>query len=94
LELDLDFHFEQPTTNVTIYPNPSRLFQISISGFMDERWAWTVVRVYDERGGLVLDQGFSGRNFVLDMTGKATGHYTIQLIRNSGFRAIHAVMVH
>jgi hypothetical protein len=93
LELDLDFHFERPSVHVSVHPNPSRLFQISLSGFVDERRAWTVLRVYDERGAVVLDHGFSGARYLVDMSGKAPGHYTIQLVQGSGYQSTHPVIV-
>jgi hypothetical protein len=94
LEMDLNFHSDRPETYVNIHPNPSRLFQIAISGLLAKRDTWTVLRVYDERGAVVWDHGFSGAQCVLDMSGKAPGHYTIQLVQSTGYRSTHPIMVH
>lgn len=93
LELDLDFHFDRPSMHVSVHPNPSRLFQISFSGLVDVSPIRTLLRVYDERGAIVLTRDFSSTHYTVDMTGNAPGHYTIQLIQDSGFNSTHPVIV-
>lgn len=93
LEMDLVFHLDQPTTHVSIHPNPSRRFQVTISGMKEGRNAWTALRVYDEQGALILDQGFSGKQGTIDMAGEAPGCYNIHLIQDTGHQTTHTIVV-
>lgn len=92
-EIGLDFHFEPSEPQVTIRPNPGRVFQIQLSNGSRSTPPWTTVQVIDARGAVVVEHVFAGDHAVLDMGTAAPGQYTLRLWQADTHASSHPIVV-
>jgi hypothetical protein len=93
-EVDITFHVDQPEPTVQVYPNPGRTFHITLTDGLVTPTDRTGLRVVDDRGSLVVEDGFVGPHHVLYLGAVAPGRYTIHVWHGSGTRSAHPVIVH